>query len=407
MKDLKPYIQAYISNWDYINNLEEYKWEAVKHFQTTFYDDQLSISTRTIRALAKHVNLLDSQTYYPLGMLMEVSKEKSNITDKLLTDLFDETQPLKDRATAYILGFEKLVVSMANEGHGDWKGRTNLQSFQDIHAISVYLALHYPKSHYIYKFGIFQQFANLVDYKRKETEKIDRFIEFYSLCEEVKKEILKEKEFIAEYNKWIQSHDYNDESYNLLTQDFIYAVVRYLNNNAYTKSDKKKPIASNATKVIESNNFPNIKETIPGEFKAIKGVDYAKKDELYRGLGLLGEEWAMTFEKERLNSLGISHQVIHTSIVEGDGKGYDIESVEDDGITPRYIEVKTTTGNISQPFFFTSNELSFSEQNKGHYYIYRIYNFKSATKQADLLIIHGSLKDLNGKPVSYKVSIQE
>ena len=93
MKDLKPYINAYISNWDYINNLEDYKWEAIKHFQNTFHVEG-SITSRTIQGLSKHVNLLDSQTYYPLGMLIEVSKEKQDVTDKLLTNLFDETIPL-------------------------------------------------------------------------------------------------------------------------------------------------------------------------------------------------------------------------------------------------------------------------------------------------------------------------
>ena len=157
-------------------------------------------------------------------MLIEVSKEKQDVTDKLLTNLFNETIPLKERAIAYMSSFDKLVETMADEGHSDWKGRDNLQSFQDIHAVSVYLALHYPKAHYIYKFSIFQTFASMVEYKRKETGKVDRFIEFYSLCEEVKKEPLKEKEFIAEYNKWMLSHSYTDENYNLLTQDFIYAI---------------------------------------------------------------------------------------------------------------------------------------------------------------------------------------
>ena len=73
MKDLKPYIKAYISNWDYINNLENYKWEAVKHFQLTFYTEGQTISARTIQALSKQVNLLDSQNYLPLGMLNEVA----------------------------------------------------------------------------------------------------------------------------------------------------------------------------------------------------------------------------------------------------------------------------------------------------------------------------------------------
>ena len=60
-------------------------------------------------------HLLDSQTYYPLGMLIEVSKEKQDVTDKLLTNLFDETIPLKERAIAYMSGFDKLVKIMADD----------------------------------------------------------------------------------------------------------------------------------------------------------------------------------------------------------------------------------------------------------------------------------------------------
>lgn len=403
MKDLKPLIRAYIDNWDYINNLEDYKWEAIRHFQATFFAEGLPITTRTIQALSKHKNLLDSKKYLPLGMLNEVGMNKSQAVDYLLSDLFDESKPLKERAMTYMSEFDKLVEVMADEGHSNWKGRDNLQSYQDIHAVSVYLALRYPKRHYIYKYSIFRDFTKIVEYKRKETNKVDRFIEFYNLCGEVKKELLMEKEFIAQYNDWMKLHDYTDENYNLLTQDFIYSVVIHLSSDAYTKADKKKPIATNEPKEIRASEFRNIESIMSDKFKGVKGVDYTKKDELYRGIGLLGEEWVITYEKERLAKLGINHKVIHTSVEEGDGKGYDIESVEDDGVTPRYIEVKTTTGGVSQPFYFTDTELRYSELHSGNYYVYRVYDFIDAKKQANLLIIKGSLKDLNGMPTMYIV----
>lgn len=406
MKDLTPLIQAYIDNWDYINNLEIYKWEAVKFFQSVFFTEGESITKRTMRALSKHVNLLDTQKYFPLGVINDMNKSKPKVADKLFANLFDESKPLRERVTTYIKEFDKTVETMADEGYSDWKGRDNLQSYQDTHAISVYLALRYPQHHYIYKYGIFRDFTEIVGYKRKETDKIDRFIEFYSLCGEVKIELLKEKEFIAQYNTWMKLHGYTDESYNLLTQDFIYSVVRYLNSDAYTKVDKKKPIAKNAPKEILTSEFQSISSKVLNEFKGVKGVDYAKKDVLYRGLGLLGEEWVITYEKERLNQLGLSHKVIHTSVEEGDGKGYDIESVEDDGVTPRYIEVKTTTGGVGQPFYYTDNELHYSELHSEHYYVYRVYDFINAKKQANLLIIKGSLKELNGKPVTYKAVVK-
>lgn len=103
--------------------------------------------------------------------------------------------------------------------------------------------------------------------------------------------------------------------------------------------------------------------------------------------------------------MGIDFEVRHSSLLDGDGIGYDILSVEDDGVTPRYIEVKTTTGGVKQPFYYSDNELQFSEQHRKNYYVYRVFIFKSANKQADILVIHGSLKDLNGKPISYKATV--
>lgn len=407
MKDIRPYIQAYINNWRDINDLEDYKWEAVKYFQANFFDEGVRITARTIHALSKNVNLLDTQSYYPLRVLEDVFKEKPDVTDAMLTTLFDETKPLRERVISYMSESNKIIKIMADEGFSDWNGRENLQSFQDVHAISVYLALRYPNKHYIYKFGIFNEFAELVDYKRKSKNNIDRFLEFYSLCDVVKKELLKERDFISRYKDWMKQHRYIDDKYNLLTQDFIYAVARYLTSESYFTIAKKKTLESIEPQIIQSSDFSKIDDKEDVKFKGVKGVDYTKKDEMYRGLGLSGELWALEYEKKRLSKLGISHKVIHTSVEEGDGKGYDIESVEDDGITPRYIEVKTTTGSVSQPFFYSDKELQFSEINNEHYYTYRIHNFKSFSQQPKLLIIHGSLKDLNGHPVSYKAIVKD
>lgn len=44
--------------------------------------------------------------------------------------------------------------------------------------------------------------------------------------------------------------------------------------------------------------------------------------------------------------------VQHLSRLQGDGLGYDIYSINDDG-SPRYIEVKTTSDDFNQPFFMS------------------------------------------------------
>lgn len=81
-------------------------------------------------------------------------------------------------------------------------------------------------------------------------------------------------------------------------------------------------------------------------------------------IGLLGEELVLQYEREHLRSVGrpdLADRVTHTSVVEGDGTGYDIMSFNlDDSI--KYIEVKATTGGIGTPFIMTVNEVRFAEQ---------------------------------------------
>lgn len=407
MKDFQPLIDAYIKHWDVININEIYKWNAIRHFQETFLNTNVPFGTRIKQCFAKHINLLDSHRYYPLAMLCEVYDDKPEETKDMITTLYDESLPLRERVEEYMSKFDEIVKQMAAEGHSDWQGRTNmnLQSYQDTHSISVYLAMRYPNQHYIYKYGIFRDFSNIVDYKIQTSNKIDKYIEYSQLCETVKKVLLTEKPFIAFYNNWLKMNKFEDSNYNLLTQDFIYAVARYLNHDTYTKAVKNKPI-KNREQMIEAHEFQSIDTKLPQDFVGVKKIDYAERDKLFRGLGLQGEEWAITYEKERLNKLGITFDVRHSSVLDGDGIGYDILSVEDDGVTPRYIEVKTTTGGVMQPFYYSDNELQFSDQKKENYYVYRIFNFKSAINQADILVIHGSLKTLNGKPTSYKVSVK-
>ena len=400
MKDLQPYINAYIANWKDLILLEDYKWASVKQFSESYFNDNLTINERISRAFSKTANLLVSSSSYPLGMLEEVALDKPQETEAMLTNLYNESQPLRDRIVNYISEFDKLIKIMAEEGHSDWKGRNNVKSFQDVHAISVYLTMHYPQSYYIYQWSVFKEFVNVVGYERKCTNHIDKFFEYMELCNVVKQALLKEEAFIAYYQGWLKDHKYSDPNYNLLTQDFIYGVAIHLNSETYKKEEKKKPIEKEV-KQVEASKYSFIRLKKYSSFKG-KIFDYEVIDKLRRCIGLEGEMWAIQYERERLAKLGIAFNVKHSSIEEGDGLGYDILSVEDDGVTPRYIEVKTTQGDIMDPFIFSNNELQRSMVEREHYYIYRVYNFKRASRQACLLIIHGGLDDLLYAPLTYK-----
>ena len=404
MIELKNLIQAYISERESFYDQERYKWEAVKSFQENYLRSDILLDEKLYRSFAVADNLLASNNYYPARMLCFFAKEKADETQKCLDELFSVSLPLSDRVSSFITDIERIFRTMQEEGYRDWKGRTNVQSFQDTHAVSVYLSLRFPNLYYIYKWSVFKVSAEKLGYTIKSKDKVGKLVEFYDFCETIKSELIKEKEFLKDYHNKLKAKGYTDDNNNLLTQDFVYAVARYLNADVFRK-DGSSIVGKEI--VVKSSDYSSTVHKVEDEFRARKGIDYAKQDMLFRDLGKKGEMWVVNYEKERLSKLGIIFDVRHAALYDGDGLGYDVLSVEDDGVTPRYIEVKTTTGGVGRPFYFTQNELERSIKDADHYYLYRVCNFKSVSQKADIIIIKGSLAELNATPITYEVSIKK
>ena len=131
------------------------------------------------------------------------------------------------------------------------------------------------------------------------------------------------------------------------------------------------------------------------QFRGQKRADYSASDEKDRKLGEAGETSVLEKEKQHLITLGrsdLAEKVIHISKIEGDGAGYDIKSFDQNG-NVKYIEVKTTRGGISTPFFMSLNEMRFSEIHPDNYVLYRVFEFEINTKSGKLFHITGNIKD--------------
>ncbi len=134
-------------------------------------------------------------------------------------------------------------------------------------------------------------------------------------------------------------------------------------------------------------------------------VDFEKINRGNRELGLLGEQFVLELEIQKLPS-ELAQKVRHVSVVDGDGTGYDILSYRVDG-TPSFLEVKTTTGPKTTPFFLSENERIFIEEYRESAEIIRVYEFDRELKTGKVLRLGGDkfLKSVNLKPISYKAEI--
>ncbi|MCB2291346.1 DUF3883 domain-containing protein [Clostridium sp. CS001] len=126
-------------------------------------------------------------------------------------------------------------------------------------------------------------------------------------------------------------------------------------------------------------------------------------------IGFLGESYILNHEKIKLikaNRTDLAGQVEHVSDTKGDGLGFDILSFQEDG-NPKFIEVKTSITQ-NESFYVTKNELEFSKDYSGHFYLYRLTEFDWMNNIGKLFISQGNLyRLLDLKPILYQGKFQE
>lgn len=137
----------------------------------------------------------------------------------------------------------------------------------------------------------------------------------------------------------------------------------------------------------------------------IRKFDPAERDARNRALGKRGEELVYMHEQLKLQSAGrndLARKVEWTSEIRGDGAGYDIRSFEPDG-RERLIEVKTTNGPATTPFFLSENERAFSDERPDVFRLLRLYSLIEKPRAFELQPPLAERLALN--PVNYRASL--
>lgn len=129
------------------------------------------------------------------------------------------------------------------------------------------------------------------------------------------------------------------------------------------------------------------------EFYNNKKINFEGEVKKNTELGKKGEDIVVEYEKTRLIMEGredLADKVFATREIAGNAERFDVLSYDKNG-NEKYIEVKTTKGDLNNIFHISENEVEFSEQYKDKYYLYRVYNFNVKTMSADLKIIKGAI----------------
>lgn len=383
-KNFESIYKYYKKNFREIGKEELYKWEAVAHFQKYWDMESADFPEMLKTALYKTHNLLDAGKYFPNRMLCLAAEREPGKVKKTFEYLFDLTLDLEDR----ILGFRKSIDEIISKHElGD-------KSYQDDRAILVYLNMRYPDKYYLYKFTMFKDFVELVDYDYVPKKgNIDNIFVFEKLCEYILERVLCDRELLGLYAE--RKKKYIDPEYHLLVQDIIYSVHYYSKKNNKLMEDEREKI-----EVKDFNLYPKKQKiNLCGTH-----IDYIEVEKKNKRIGAAGERFVYDYERKIVEEYKLpkTKTVRHISKLDGDGFGYDILSYDENG-NEKYIEVKTTVNSENSSFFITANELAKSEESKENYYLYRVYCFDVIKEIGNISIKKGSLKDLCIEAHTYKV----
>lgn len=138
--------------------------------------------------------------------------------------------------------------------------------------------------------------------------------------------------------------------------------------------------------------------------KAKNAVDWAERDLRNRELGSDGEKLVLQHEIETLRSAGredLALQVRHVALYDS-AAGYDIASFRTDG-SPKRVEVKTTEGPASTPFFISINEVLASREYGESFAIYRVFDHRPGVTQVKFFELSGDAElSCNLHPVNFR-----
>ncbi len=212
--NLNKVIKAYEKSFNNWFSNEVYKWKASKTFSNNWNIESNNLLYMITKSFSESGNLLNSKLYLPLGMLKGFTEKEPETIREMFNNLFNEDIDLTMRIKSFINSSNELLNKY-------WEPNKN--HYQDIHAISVYLAFRFPNKYYIYKPSVNKKICKYITNNIYSEDRVQDYINYVEVCNKVKKIITQNKELVNKVNNELNTLNYNlNDDNTMLTMDIMY-----------------------------------------------------------------------------------------------------------------------------------------------------------------------------------------
>lgn len=203
------------------NKDENYKWEAIDHFQRTWDIDGEDFQKMFADAFRKQSNLFYQNS---LGFITKAVKHYPEEVKEIFKVLYDENFDLKERLRTFQETAENLLLKVQEA-----TGKKKLNHQQDERTLSVYLSFRYPEKYYIYKNSFYKGYCRLINIDPVSAGK--KYQHYISLADDLKNNyVLKDEELLA-IHKFINPNLGWDDT-NLIVQNIMYRMFYQESNKS-------------------------------------------------------------------------------------------------------------------------------------------------------------------------------
>ena len=196
------------------------------------------------------------------------------------------------------------------------------------------------------------------------------------------------------------------KEYHLIFDEFedYYEISNNISNSKITLKEEKPP--EREIRNVHINSDTIIRP---------KNINFEAKNITNIKIGDLGERLVYEYEKRKLELAGIKNieeKLFLTSKHKDYGNAYpvDIISYDIEKKCKIFIEVKTTKGKATDPFYISESERKFSKEHRNNYKLYRVYDV-TKNKTPKLYVIEGYIKDnftlLNENYIAIRYTIEK